>query len=227
MLGIRNEFLVHKRKTVESFRFVRADVSSIMISLEHIKNMLLMLESKASAMGSNSADLKNTLDKYLSDIEGIIKSTAQISDAIENFNTKLKKMDSKNQEASKGIARNDKSIKNLLPKYKRQSLDIKKLNSALKQSQNEIRKLKNLFSSRLRTAKRGNLELEARITSQKKRILQLNKKIGGKKPARKISRRTVTRKVTPKKTVTKTITPKKIVTKTVTPKTKTIREIKK
>ena len=86
MLGLRNEFLVHKRKTVESFRFVRADVSDIMISLEHIKNMLLTLESKASLMDSNSADLKNTLDKYLSDIGGISKSTAQIFDAIGNFN---------------------------------------------------------------------------------------------------------------------------------------------
>ena len=225
MLGLRNEFSVHKRKTVESFMLVRADVSNIMISMEHIKNMLLTLESKASVMDSNSADLKSTLDKYSFDAEEISKSTAQVSDAIGSFNNRLKTAASQNKSMSKEITRNNKSVKKLLPRFKRQSLEIKKLNSALKQSQNEIRKLKNLLSNKLRTAKRGNLELEARITSQKKRILQLNRKIEGRKPARKASRRTVIRRITPKKTVTKTITPKKIVTKTVTPRKERIIEI--
>ena len=226
MLGLRNEFLVHKRKTVESFRFVRADVSNIMINMEHIKNMLLTLESKASLMDSNSADLKNTIDKYLFDIEGISKSTEQTSDAVGNFNNVIKKITYQNKSMSKEITRNNKSIKKLLPRFKRQSVDLRKLASALKQSQNEIRKLKNLLSSKLRTAKRGNLELEARITSQKKRILQLNRKIENKKMMRKAPKRTI-RRVTPRKTITKTITPKKTITKTVTPKTKTIKEVKK
>ena len=78
-MSLRKDFLVHRRKTAESFRFVRADVSGIMINIEHIKNMLLALESKTSSLDNNIADLKNTLDKYLFDIESINKSTAQTS----------------------------------------------------------------------------------------------------------------------------------------------------
>ena len=103
----------------------------------------------------------------------------------------------------------------------------RKLNSAIRQFQDEIGKLKNIFKRKLRAVKRSDLELEARIKSQKRRIFQLNRKIERKKVMRKAAKKTVTRKITPKKTITKTITPKKIVTKTVTPTKKVVTEVKK
>jgi len=110
----------------------------------------------------------------------------------------------------------------------------------------EIRKIKNLVNRKLRSVKRADGELEARLKSQKRRMQQLNRKIDtiaskkiiSRRAARKTSRsatKTITKRITPKKTITTIKTPKRKITKTVTknktvtkketPKTKKVYEV--
>ena len=238
-LGLRKDFLIHRKKTIDSFQMVRADVTSISLSLETIKNMLSSIESRISGLESEALGMRQSLERcssgismqqaeslsIQSKIEGINGSIQNAVAKVNSFKGRVGSLVSKSQQISRAVSKNSNSIKKMLPRLRKQSLQARKLKSALRVSQEEAKKLRNLINRKLRTAKRADSELEKKLRSQRTRIAQLNRKIEGSKVARRIVRKIIKKKTTPKKTIKKTITPKKTITKTITPKrtvTKTV-----
>ena len=239
-LGIRKDFLVHRKRTVESFGYVKADISSINAGMESMKNMLGSVEARISALDSQIAGLSKALDKCAFDIgmqqnhnldiqskaENINKLISDVVAAVTAFKSKINNLVSNGQQISKNIAINKNSIKRLSLSSKSQSLKNRQIDSALKKSQKDIKKIKNLLNRKLKSTKRKDLELEAKIKSQRKSVIKLNRKIEGKKlvkPKKRIAKKAIARKATPKKravkkTVIKKVTPKKTVTTVKTPK---------
>lgn len=248
-MGLRKDFLAHKRKTIESFRFVREDILGINLNIEHMNSTLQPVQLGVSKLEENILKMKGMLEKCSSDVDNqqtnnlsieakvdnVCKSVEIISGEVSSFRNKIRNISSKSQTLSRKINFQNKSVKKLLPRSKKQSIRIRQLNSALRVSQEDVRKLKKFINGGLRTAKRRCAELEETVKKQRSRILALNRKIEGRKVTRKTAKRitkrapkkTITTVKTPKKTVKKTITPKKIVTETTTPKTKTVTEVKK
>ena len=261
-MSLRRDFLEHKNKTIESFNLVSADHSNIQVNMVNLRTMLAASESRFYELTNKISDLTAALERCLSDvamqkskdliisstIEDVNNSMTEMNNQLESFQDtiskriapfagRLKTFSSESRKMSKKVTANSNLLKKLLPSSKLQSAKTRKISSALAESQEEIRKAKNLINRRLRTANRANEELEKKIKSQRKRIVQLNKKIelsSGKKASRRAARRTarktaakkparkvITRKITPKKTVTIIKTPKRKITKTVT-KNKTI-----
>ena len=219
-MGLRRDFLIHKRKTVESFTFVKADISSINLNIEHIKNVLASIESRISGIENDASSLRVSIEKCSSDInlqknnslilwsriENIDKSIGSAVATVYSFKDKIDGIISKNQQMSSSISKNNESIKNISLRLSKQSLATRKLNSALRLSQKENQKLKNLLNKKLKTVKRADSELEKRLKSQKARIVKLNRKIEGKKVARRTSRLSigkVKKKTAPKRKIRK------------------------
>lgn len=279
MLGIRKDFNVHKRKTVESFGLVRADISSINANIEQIRNSLASVEARIITLGTDIGGLRNSIDRCSSDInahetahsdmnskiESIDESIGGINESIStavakiaSFKSRVDSIASRNGTLLRGLSGNSQAIKRVLPRLNKQSLKTRKIGSDLRkargeiekskrrhakarklapvvrESQDQITKVKNLINRKLRTIKKRDTELELTIKRQRRRILELNRKIEGKKIARraagKIIRKTapkkrVVKKILPRKTIKKTITPKKTVTETTTPKKKEIVEV--
>lgn len=239
-MGLRKDFLVHKRKTIESFRFVKSDISIIKSSVENIKGILAGLDSKISALENDLSSLKGMLERCLhevgmqrshgnnmaSRIDNANKSLGNLSRSISSFTNKLRKISSKGNSLSKKLVSQNNYIKKLLPRSAKQSLKIRHMNSVLRISQDDIKKLRIFINRKLRTVKRRDTELEETIKKQRRRILQLSRKIEGKKVTRKTSpKRTIKGKIIPKKKITTIKTPKRTITKTETPKRETIVEI--
>ena len=88
-MGLRKDFLVHKRKTVESFRFVKADVSSLNANVENIKNMLVHADSRISALETEAYNLKSLIDKCLYNIDAQNSNSLNIVSKIENAGKSL------------------------------------------------------------------------------------------------------------------------------------------
>lgn len=190
-MGLRQDFLIHKRKTVESFRLVRADISLVNINAERTRNILSSIESRISAFDDVLLDLRKSLDKFSADInihqnnslnvqskvEYISKSIVDAVAVVNSLKNRINKLISKNQRISKNISSHSKSIKKLLLRSKSQTLKNRQLGSALSNSQEEIKNLKNFLNRKLRTVKRRDLELETRLKKQRRTILTLNKKI--------------------------------------------------
>lgn len=228
-MGLRKDFLIHRRRTVESFKFVKADISSVNNSIENLKNMLASLESRISSLDMGAADLRKSIEKcsldislqqnnnlnLLSKIDTIHKSILNTTNTAVSIKNKIGGIVANNQKTSKKISANNDSIKNLSLKSKKQTATNRKLSSASNQAQKEIKKIRNFLNRRLRTVNRKNSELEITIKKQKKRIISLNKKIEGKKLAKAIKKKT--KRLTPitKKTTKKIITPKKTIVEVV------------
>ena len=204
--------MVHKKKTIESFGLVRADISSISNSIEHFKNILSALESRISTLDNQVLELRKAIDKNTSEIriqynyniniqskiENINKSVSNIFTTINSFKNNINKLISNNQQSSKDITINKNAIKKLFALSKNQSLKNKQLTSTLKRSQEEVKKLRSFINKRLKT-----------ITT---------------KAIRKPYKRIAKKKTTPKRMLRKAKSPKKIVTETTK---KTITEVKK
>lgn len=228
-MGLRKDFSIHRRRTVESFKFVKADISSVNNSIENLKNMLASLESRVSSLDMGAADLRKSIEKCLLDIslqqnnnlnllskiDAISKSILNATNTAVSIKNKIGDIVANNQKTSKKISANNDSIKNLSLKSKKQTAINRKLNSASNQSQKEIKKIRNFLSRKLRTVNRKNAELEITIKKQRKRIISLNKRIEGKKLAKAIKKKT--KRLTPitKKTTKKVITPKKTIVEVV------------
>ncbi len=188
-LGLRKDFLIHKSKTVESFRLVRADISGIDIHIEHLKNMLASAESRISAIGNQVLILGKSIDKFSSDIqmqqsssliiqskiEGINKSISNSIESISSLNNGISGMLSRQQEASKRISSHDATIKKLLSMSKIQSVKEKQLNSEFKKSHIEIKKLRNFISQNLK-------KIDKKIIAKSSKAIK--RKISSKKSAK-------------------------------------------
>lgn len=208
-MALRQEFLEHKKKTVDSFSLVSTDISDIHINLSNLKSVIESMESK--------------VDKCMSDINAQRTAELAVNSSIKGIRNTVSEINSKISSAGADTT--------------------KKLNSLLRESQDEIRKVKNLINRKSRTTKRADIELETRLKSQRRRILQLNRKIeltigrkvSARRATRRTARKTIIRKITPRKTVTTIKTPKRTITKTVTknrvvtkkqtPKTKEVYEV--
>ena len=239
-MGLRKDFSVHKRKTIESFELVKADISGISLEIESLKNIIASFGSRISAIDNELLNLsRNASSNNLSISSKIDRRSSSMSDAIAAVNTLrngINIISSNYQRMSKNMSGNKNSIKKLELKSKAESLRAGKLGYSLKKSQKETKKLKNILKISSRRAKSADSGLVKRIVSQQKRIVQLNRKIEGKKDIRKsVSRKKIRRKATPRKIITRKITPKKkvttiktprrTITRTETPKKKEIVEI--
>lgn len=208
-MGLRKEFLTHRSKTVESFSFVRADISSLSLRIQTLKDMIALIESRMSKVDMETVGLGKSIDKIVSDA-----NLQQVN--TQNSLSKVGTIDDSLGELTATVASIKKSLKTLLSKSRAQSLKSRQFSSNIKKSQKEIKKTKNLLTRKLKAASRKNVELESRIGRQRTIILALNRKIEAKKPVQK-------KKVSTKKVITPT---KKIFTKkTETPK-KTIIEVR-
>lgn len=213
-MGIRKDFLIHKSRTIDSFKFVKVDISAINLSVEQLKNTLSAVEAALANLGTDIISTNGALDKCLSDIslqqinslninskiDSVNKSVDAAAKAINSFSGRINGIAVQNQLFSKKINSQDDSIKKISSKN---SSDIKKLTSALKNSQKEIVMLRSIFNRSLVAAKKANLSLESTLKKQRDRIVELNQKIDGKKA--------ISKKITkPAKLAAKKLSPKKI-----------------
>lgn len=240
-MRLKHDYLIHKSKTVESFRLVRADISSININIEHIKNILATVESRFFTVENEASGQRHSLDKCVSDIntqqnnvlginskiEFINKTLAGFSEAINIFKNQIGNITLRTQTTSKNISGVSSSIKMILDKLNTESSKNRSINSQLVISQKEIKKVKNLLNRKFKGMTKKSLELEVKLNRQRSKMISLNRKLSGKKTVKRLSsrRKVITRKITPRKTITTVKTPKKTVTKTVTPKKKKIVEV--
>ena len=193
-------------------------MTSININIEQLKNTLSSVELSISSLGNEIPSLKTTLDRCLSDIsvqqsnnheisskiENVSKSIESFADAINSFKGRINNVISKNQSLSRDITNQNKLVKKIMPRTAKQSLEIKKLGSSLKKSQNEVKNLRNLLNRKLSLIKRADDKLESTIKQQRKRIVELNKKLDvkksvGKQVIKKSARATIKGKTAPKK----------------------------
>ena len=232
-MGIRKDLLVHKQKTIESFGLVKADISSINASIDHVKNSLVSIELRLSAFDNEVLSLKKYMEASISEasmqrastlkiqskmseigntITGTTGIVNSIRDRINGIFAQIKKI-------SKAIADHKGIIENMKSKINSQFISGRKSSAKIKNFDKEIKKLRNLVNAKIKTTKTADLELEKKISSQRRRIAQLNRKIEGRKILKKVSiKRKILKKIAPKKKVT-------ITTKKETPTKKEIYQV--
>lgn len=161
-MGLRKDFSAHKRKTVESFALVRADISAISASIEQLKNRLSFIESETSMANSSILSLSNSVDKcslsikaqqsssfnLQSKIEHTNKSIANAIATISSLNKSLDSVLSKYQKISERVLSHGNAIKRLFSESRMQALKNKHLNSALRKSQEKVKKLEAKIKSK-------------------------------------------------------------------------------
>lgn len=197
-MGLRKDFLVHKKKTVESFGFVRSDIERINSDLNNLSNNFSAMGAKISSFDNQTQELWKSINKCLSDNLGFV-------DSFSFFKTDVEDMASYKKQISKNVLSNSNAIKKLFVVYKAQNSKSKKISMELKKSRLHVKKLEKSFNGKLK------------IISN--RILRV-------KGLKKSAKRKIVKKITTRKTIKKTITPKKTITEIVTPKKKTVTEVK-
>ena len=207
-MGLRSDFFVHKKRTVESFRHVGVDISSINTSIDSIRNFLTINESKVSVLDAKIPSLQKTMDKLSVDIDMEHNYARNIKSEIDLIN---RSFDSFRDKISSGL--------------KTESLKNKRLNSSFKKTQKDVKKNKNFLNKKLLAIKKKNIGLEKMLKNHRKTILALNRKIESKKIKKKSVKGA--NKIKPKIKTTKKVTPEKVITQIITPTTKTLTEIKK
>lgn len=230
-LGLRKDFLVHKRKTIESFKLVRDDISTLDGSINNLKNTLVSVESRISNIYNETLNLRDAIGQNASEInaqrshnanmqskiEQINKSISNAIFTIESLNKGVSNLISKQQQLSGNVSGNSNAIKKLFSITKVQSLRNRQLNSALNKSQIEFKKIRSFLNIKLRGVNRANKGVEATIKNQRKRIVALNRKIEGKKSIRIKAKRKAKKRASSatRKTTKKIITPKKTIVEVV------------
>ena len=131
-MGLRNDFLVHKRKTIQSFNFVSADISNINANTENIKSLLASLESKISSFDIEVDNLKNSIAKCLSGINLQQANHLKAASAIESSSNSIKKLFSISKIHSSKNKQTDLSLKRHQAEINRVKNLIKVLNGKIK-----------------------------------------------------------------------------------------------
>ena len=234
-MGIRKEFLVHKGKTVDAFSFVRADISSINANIEDIRNALVSMESRISVLDSQSSGLRTAIDRQQDNnselqlkIDKIAVSVSAIASSVNSFRSNINGLVSNGQQMAKIASGNTGSIKKLFSISKAESIKNKQLASALKKSWQEIKKVKNLLDRKLKAASKRDLQLEAKIRSQRGTIAALNSRIKGKKaakPKKSSSKIRVRGEVSQDRTVITVKTPRRAIVRAATPTKKKVIDV--
>lgn len=162
-LGLRKDFLLHKKKTMESFGFVRADISSIDNNIKHLKNAIYSADSRMSAIKNEISNLSKAIDKCSSEIsighnqnltiqskiEQINKSVSNLLDGINSFRNNVNKIIFNHRQISKDISTNRNAIKKLFSVTKAESAKRRQLNFVLRKLQAEIKRVKKLKTKKL------------------------------------------------------------------------------
>lgn len=235
-MGLRKDFLVHKNKTVESFGFVREDISRLNASIENLKGLAADAGLRISNTDNGVLNLRRDIEKCTADISvqhsnfvslnsKIYQITGPINNALDSMKFLKNRVDvfssriaANNKNVLRKLSSHEKSIREIVAKSRQQASNNKKLNSMLNESVIEAKKLRNYLNRRLRTVNKKEKELETKLKSQRKTISVLGNKLKRQKVIRKLlTKKTVRKKGMPRKTIKKIITPTKIVTETVTP----------
>ena len=140
-MGLRKDFLAHKRKTIESFGFVRADISALNMRVESMQNLISLVESRLPALGNEVVGLQKSIDSCSSEINAqnssnlalqskiidMNKSIKSTVDLIGSFKNKINGLVSRDNGLLRRINAHDKLLKKLAPSAKKQSLKSDKL----------------------------------------------------------------------------------------------------
>src|SRR3989338_9700184 len=88
-LGLRKDFLVHKRKTIESFKLVRDDISTLDGSINNLKNTLVSVESRISNIYNETLNLRDAIGQNASEINAQRSHNANMQSKIEQINKSI------------------------------------------------------------------------------------------------------------------------------------------
>lgn len=213
-MGIRKDFEAHKRKTIESFGYVAADISGINSHMGQLKSIISSFESKISAVENEMRSLRQAVDSSTSAIgrqqndflavqskvEDMGKSISNSTAAINSLGAGVKSMASRQQDAIKKISSHDSSISKLFELSKLQPAKEKKFNSHIKSSQEEIRKTRRIIDEKIRA-------VNSKITGKGLYMPGKPSKIKVRK--RTSQGRTIITVNAPGKTLVKAVTPSK------------------
>ncbi|MBI3034992.1 hypothetical protein HYY71_01600 [Candidatus Woesearchaeota archaeon] len=225
--------MVHKKKTVESFRFVKEDISKINIALENLRNTLIGFETKLAALDSHASALSASIGKCSSDIrlqqsnslslwsklDNTNKSAVSAVSAASLLKDRISGLDSKNKAEISRINSHSSLIKKLAAELKSQSMKNKKLNSELKSAGEETNKLRKFINVQLRILKRRSSKAEARAKKKPKLFSSLKKtaKKKGVIAKRKSPKARARKNMRQGKTIITVKTPQKTIVEAVTP----------
>lgn len=206
-MGLRKDFLVHQKKTVDSFRLVREDISGINSNIGDLKGALGSMGPRISALDNQASDLRMAIGRQhvinsglQSKIEQIFNSVSGMASLINNFKNNINKLISNEHQIAKNTSGNSNSIKKLFSMSKAESLKNRQIALALKKSWQEIKKLKTFLDKKLKTADKRHSALEAKLESQYKAIAALKSGKRAAKPKKQPSKIKVKRKAAQNKT---------------------------
>ena len=204
----------------------RTGIADRLSNIEAIQGIIKDFEPKINSMDKSSEDtsnkfnsLKNDLDNAVYAHQDVSRDLSRNSAAIKKILPILKSQTMKSRKLGSVVRKSQEQV----DKLKKRLLKTSKHGSALRESQEEIKKLKNLLNRKMRTMKRVDAELEAKIDIQRKRSVELNRKMD----ARKIIKKTPAIKKVASTKITKTTTVKPVRKIKKTSKIKPVRKVTK
>ena len=157
-MGLRHDFFIHKKKTIDSFKFVSADIAGINANIDNIRNVFLSLDSRISKIDEELLIERN--------------NNSEIKKIIQVMNERVDEWAFKHEQIVRNVAKNNK----LIVIIKKNILKSRKLNLVVKENQDRINKLKRLLNRKLKAL---NKKIDAKGTIKKptSKLLMSTKKV--------------------------------------------------
>ncbi len=222
-MSLRSDFVVHKKKTVESFQLVRIDISNLNNNQESLRASLSAVELRLASLDSAMSEVKSSIDKISVEqavsqakaekmaadlvlqadnnysnskkFGGVNKSLSDLSLKIGLLNKNVKSLSLRNTSLSKSLSAAKSAAKKSDSKARQQAAQLQKIVFEMKNSKEEARKLKSLLKRNMKTIKKADGEIDFRLNAQRKRIVQLNRKIEGAAPKKVPAKSPASKKV--------------------------------
>ena len=106
------DFLLHRKKTIESFQTARSDISSLIANVDNIKNTLSSFESRISKLETNAITQENLNMKVELKNQSMDKDIEELLTQSDSFNRKI----SKNQKSVEKYRKEIKKFKRVMEK---------------------------------------------------------------------------------------------------------------
>ena len=206
-MSLRQDYLMHKKKTMESFSFVKVDVNSLSASVDSIRNSLASIDFRISSLGNEIDSLKGAIGQFVNEqssqqvqIEKIVaqlKIQNETINSFHSFESRLKELKKNNDIQSGNVDKVWKDIKFLKKGAKssnaRNSRLLKRINSELKAVKKKVSSARNMPSQ----LKQFDLEIKKlknvikrKAKSAKKTVVELETKLKSqRKRAKQLNRK--------------------------------------
>ena len=135
---LRKEFLIHRKKTVDAFSLVSADISNIHISLTNLKNLIESMDSRISELGNGMHGLRASVDRCISDINFQKSNDLVTTSTIRDVNTSITEINGKLNSSANSISNRINSVEDKLGDF---ISNNKNLSSKFTSANNSINKL--------------------------------------------------------------------------------------